>query len=385
MRKKAGILTIHHVNNYGAELQAYALQHSIEQLGYDTENINYLFYKHPRFKKTKRSKPFTDLSMLQKVKEWGYPYISYFKSLRYYDSKKVRDSRFESFHQTYSKFSEEYRSIDELYEAQHDYDMFIAGSDQIWNPNTNTNLEPYFLTFAPENKTKLSYASSFGVDTLPEKSRSVYQDYLRGFKKVSVREKSGVHIVKELLGIDVPWVLDPTFLFSASDYEKIALSPGTEKPYLLLYVLTDDEYITEKAIQIADHLDLNIVRICKIASKQDKTDRITNILDAGPREFLGWFLNASFVLTTSFHGACFSINFRKPFYSILKQEKLNNTRQISLLKALGLENRIKYVGDPINVNSLKINYLNVSGSLDKKISESKTYLKESLIECEETG
>ena len=257
----------------------------------------------------------------------------------------------------------------------------MVGSDQVWNPYTNSNIEPYFLKFAPESSLKIAYASSFGVSQIPKEYHLEYKKLLSNIDKIGVREKNGVEIVNEISGKKASWVLDPTFLLKKEEWKKIALLPDFQKPYLLLYVLTDSDYITQLAYQIAEKLNLQIVRICKNASKEDSTNDILNVIDAGPREFLGWFHNASFALTTSFHGACFSLNFNVPFYSILKPNKANNSRQISLLSELGLEDRILYVeNEKPSDESFGIQFDKVNVILDRKREESITFLKNSIEE-----
>jgi hypothetical protein len=376
--KKIGIITILNVNNYGAELQAFALQFYLRQLGHEVEIINYLYYKNPNFKSTKKSAPFVELKTKQKLKEFLFPYFNNVKSLPFYKDKKKRDVKFRDFHQEHSKVSRPYDSIEKLYSASLDYDVYISGSDQIWNPHTNTNITPYFLDFAPKNKLKIAYASSFGVENIPEKYHYIYKKHLSKFDNIAVREKSGVEIVKKILNRRIQWVVDPTFLLSKNGWKEIAIQPKFKESYLLLYVLTDSEYITRTAEVIAKNLGLKIVRICKNASKEDKGDHILNIIDAGPKEFLGWFMNSSFVLTTSFHGTCFALNFEKSFFSILKNKKANNSRQIDLLTEVGLENRIKYVNDEIKVDDLLIDFNFVTVRLQEKVRSSKIYLKEVL-------
>lgn len=376
--KKVGIITILNVNNYGAELQAFALQYYVRQLGHEVEIIDYLYYKNPKFKPTSKSAPFVELTRKQKLKEFVLPYLNRVKSIPFYKDKKKRDLKFEQFHVDHTKVSRTFNSIEKLYKANLDYDVYISGSDQIWNPHTNTNIIPYFLDFAPKGKRKIAYASSFGVDVIPEKYHGIYQKYLGQFDELAVREKSGVDIVGKILGRDIDWVVDPTFLLSKNDWKQFAVQPQFTKPYLLLYVLTDSEYITKTAKKIAEKLRLGIVRICKNASKEDSGDEILNVIDAGPKEFLGWFMNASFVLTTSFHGVCFSLNFEKSFFSILKHEKANNSRQIDLLSEVGLENRIKFVGDEIDLKNLPIDYHPVTAKLEGRTLTSKKYLKEAV-------
>ena len=217
--KKIGVLTIINVNNYGAELQAFALVKKLEKIGFDAEIINYLFYKNPRYKKTSISKPIKNIKTVDYLKEIIYPYYNSIKSIPYFKSKKVRDQKFLKFHQCYTKMSEEYRSLNELYKKYKDYDVYLVGSDQVWNPNSKTNLEPYLLSFVKENKIKASYASSFGVNEIDHKYHQFYNNFLKRFQQISVREKSGIDVLKSITKRkDVDWVLDPTFLLSKSDW-----------------------------------------------------------------------------------------------------------------------------------------------------------------------
>jgi hypothetical protein len=377
--KKIGIITILHVNNYGAELQAFALQHKLNLLGYDAEIINYLFYKNPNLKPTNKSQPFIKLGTKEKLKEFLYPYFKQVKSLPYLKQKRERDAKFEDFHNKYTKQSSIINKFDKLYASEFDYDVFIVGSDQVWNPNTNTNIEPYFLTFAPENKLKLAYASSFGVNQISDTYKEKYKGLLNNLDNIGVREKTGVAIVKEITGKNATWVLDPTFLLKKEEWVDFAEEVKIDKPYLLMYILTDSDYISNLADKIAKEKGLQIVRICKNAFVEDKSENVINIIDAGPKEYLGLFAKASFVITTSFHGTCFSVNFNIPFYTVLKKNKSNNSRQIDLLEYLGIGERIVFVDNKLeDIRNLDIEYISVNEKLEIKREISLNYLKESL-------
>ena len=379
--KKIGIITIVHVNNYGAELQAFALQHKLNKLGHDAELINYLFYKNPRFKPTKKSQPFIKLSLKQRVKEFVYPYFKTVKSLPYLQQKKLRDNKFAEFHKLYTKQTEEINTIDKLYASEFDYDIYVVGSDQVWNPNTNINIEPYFLTFAPKDKLKVSYASSFGVNSIPSIHQEKYASLLGNLDKIGTREKTGVEIVESVSTKKASWVLDPTFLLNKKEWSEFEVSSDIKKPYLLMYVLTDSDYISNLATQIAEKHNLQIVRICKNAFVEDKSENVINIIDAGPREYLGLFAKASFVLTTSFHGTCFSVNFNIPFFTILKKNKTNNSRQIDLLADLGIKERILFVEDKVSDKDvMSINFTEVNVKLEKNRANSLSFLTDAISE-----
>ena len=130
MIKKVGIITIVKVNNYGAELQAFATQKALQQMGYDTEIIDYLFYKNPRHKATRRSKPVFSLPFKKRLAEFLYPKISFVRrKLQRNEEDELRRLRFEHFHQVNSRFSKEYRSIEDLYSTKMDYFNYLYGAD----------------------------------------------------------------------------------------------------------------------------------------------------------------------------------------------------------------------------------------------------------------
>ncbi len=337
---KIGIVTILKTNNYGAELQAFALQYKLQKLGFNAEIIDFLFYKNTNFIRTRRAKPFVKIGLRKWLKEFLNPFAERLMAFPHRVAKKARDLRFIHFHETHSRFSPRtFRSVDELYNTKLSYDVYLVGSDQVWNPFSNINLEPYFLTFAPKGKKRISYASSFGVSIIPEDAQPIYQELLNNLDHISVREAQGVNLVQGLTGRSAQHVLDPTLLLDDSEWGKVASFSFETSDYLLLYVLSSSDYATQLAKKIAADLDLTLVRICKNAVRQDADDSIINIIDAGPAEFVGLFMNASFIITNSFHGTAFSVNFEKPFYTILPQHKSNNSRQEGLLSSLGLSNR----------------------------------------------
>lgn len=358
---KIGIITILKVNNYGAELQAYALQCVLSLLGYDAEIIDYLFYKNPQHIKTTCSKPKFHFGIKKSLAEKIYPIYMKSKTLLHSKDEKMRELRFALFHQTHTKLSKTYRTIDELFSAKLDYDIYMVGSDQVWNPGIYSSLDPYFLKFAPKGKKRLAYASSFGVSEIPSYAYTYYHDSLKAFDAIGVREVNAVDLVKDLCGKKAQWVLDPTLLLTKKDWSNIAIVPETVKDfqdgYILLYELTPCPYILRLTYHLNKTLNLPIVRICKSSSVEDKDKTILNITDAGPAEFVGLFSNARLVITNSFHGTAFSINLERDFYTVAPLRKRNNSRQQSLLRLFQLESRL-LVEDgqfPV-VKDISINY-----------------------------
>lgn len=378
---KVGIITILKVNNYGAELQAYATQAALKKLGYEAEIIDYLFYKNPNHKPTRRSRPMFSHSLVVKVKERLYPIIERLRSARNKKSQQLRKQRFEMFHRDNTSMSATYHIIDELYAAKMDYDVYLTGSDQVWNPNIYSSLDPYFLDFAPKESKRISYAASFGVTQIPDYAKAYYRKQLLNYSVIGVRERSAVNIVKAIAGKDAEWVLDPTLLLSQEEWQKVSRPCHINGEYILIYELTPCSYIRQLAEHFHQEKGWKMVRVCKSVIPEEKDGSILNITDAGPAEFLSLVANATLVVTNSFHGTAFSVNFNRDFYTILPMRKQNNSRQRSLLEMFGLTERLLMEGSPMpNASSMTIDYTTVSMRLSNERRKSINFLKQAIDE-----
>lgn len=380
--KTIGIITILKTNNYGAELQAYATQAILNKLGHNAEIIDYLFYKNPGHIITKASKPSFNHGLKKKLSEKLYPIIARLKTQASTESSSNREKRFDKFHTENTRMSPTYRTIDDLYAAKQSYDVYMVGSDQVWNPGIYSSLLPYMLAFAPEGKKRVAYASSFGVSAIPQEQQWLYKKYLPEFSSIGVREKNAVEMVKELGGKDATWVLDPTLLLDKEDWTKVASNAyGNKKNYILLYELTPCPYILELAKYFREKRGMDIVRICKNAAVEDKDKSIENIIDAGPAEFVRLFANAGMIITNSFHGTAFSINFSKEFYTVTPARKHNNSRQRSILELFKLQDRLILENTPLESISMDvINYAVVSEILENERKKSIKFLTNAIDE-----
>lgn len=368
---KIGIITILKVNNYGAELQAYATQATLNKMGYDAEIIDYLFYKNPMAKHTRGSRTEFSHSVKKRFAEWLYPLI------HKPSANKTRTIRFESFHKHNTRLSPTYRCAEELYDAKMPYDVYMVGSDQVWNPGSYTSLRPYFLDFAPKGKPKVAYASSFGVSELPMETHNFYKKHLYNFKAIGVRERTAVEMVKNISGKDAEWVLDPTLLLTAEEWSALAKPiEGIECPYVLVYELTPCKAINQMAERIASQNGWRIVRLSK--SEKDMVENQTCITDAGPAEFLYLFKNAEFVITNSFHGTAFSINFGRQFLTIVPTRKSNNSRQKDLLTRMNLTDRMLSDSDTFLNNIQNIDYQSIHPLLEAQRNKSITFIKNAI-------
>ena len=383
--KKIGIITIVNVNNYGAELQAFATLKKLQMMGYDAEIINYLYYKDWRYIDSKLSQPFNPMSVKEKI-----IYFTKYRVASFILNKilplicgnvKRRIANFNSFHQHNTHFSKLYKSMKDLYTNTPIYDVYMVGSDQVWNPNASSSIEPYFLTFAPHNALTISYASSFGVSKIEDNNIvNRIKDGLSSVKKISVRESSGVKLVKEITGRTAQLVCDPTLLLNKSEWQMF-MKPVNNMPqhYVLIYQLSQSDTIVKLAIKIGQEKKIPVYRICKRAFKVEKDKGVVNLLDAGPSEFLYLIANASFIITNSFHGTAFSINFGIPFYTVVSAKKKNNGRMESLLNYAGLEQRM--IKDDVDIMKLPIVGYNIDTAqlkIELLRQNSEKFLKDAL-------
>ena len=383
--KKVGIITIVNVNNYGAELQAFATFRKLQLMGYNAEIINYLYYKDWRYIDSKMSRSFNSMSIKGKI-----IYFAKYRVASFVLNKilplickdvKQRIANFNSFHQHNTRFSKLYKSMKDLYTDTPIYDVYMVGSDQVWNPNASSSIEPYFLTFAPHSALTVSYASSFGVSKIENNSiANRIKLGLSSIKTISVRESSGVNLVKELTGRTAQLVCDPTLLLNKSEWTMF-MKPVSNMPqrYVLIYQLSESDAIVKLATRIGKQEQIPVYRICKRAFKVKKDKGVVNILNAGPSEFLSLITNASFIITNSFHGTAFSINFDVPFYTVVSAKKKNNNCMESLLDYVGLGKRI--VKDDVDITNLPIVGYDVNATQLKLKSfrlESEKFLEDAL-------
>lgn len=375
---KIGIITIFKSNNYGAELQAFALQKKLSLLGHESELIDYPFYKHPSHVACRQSRPIFDIGFENRVKERVYSYWVALQSISIRKDIKRKQERMEAFHRTHSRLSQVcYNSMEALYAADWSYDLFVTGSDQVWNPRMNTSLDPYFLTFAPSDKPRVSYASSFGVSALPDHTKSTYKERLSAFDRLSVREAQGVKIIHDLLGRPPEHVLDPTLLLTDVDWANVAVPVDLPTPYVLIYELMPCVELAAVAQCVALQIKgAHVVRIRGGAGIRSRSN-IVDIDDAGPSEFLGLYQGSSAVVTNSFHGTAFAINFKKPVYPVIPCRMRNAGRIENLLEIVGLSERMIYEKSNKDVTRLaEIDFDTVMGRLEQERDKSGSYLEQ---------
>lgn len=323
---KIGILTFHAAYNYGSMLQAYALQHTILSLGHKCEIINLRTTRQKNF-----YRPFfRTKGIIGYVKALAYP------QLAWGDYRKCQ--LFEKFLRNYLKVTgREYKSSEELSAADFDYDVYISGSDQIWNTSCLDNDPSFFLDFVKKGK-KVAYAPSMGPIAEKEVDKSIFESirkFIADYDFVSVREEGTAKLLEKISGIKAPIVLDPTLLIPKAHWSELAGSaPLIEGRYILLYKPWYDEALYKQAAELANEFDLQVV--CTIQNayrKWKKNPRFKYAVATGPLEFLNLVKYSTLVVSGSYHAVAFSIIFEKPFFA---PEGLEDNRIRPILQRTGL-------------------------------------------------
>ena len=208
--------------------------------------------------------------------------------------------------------------------------MFVAGSDQIWNYNLTDSDFYYFLDFPKKHLKKVSYAGSFGLSAIDEKHKEKIDTLLNDFDYLSVRENQASKIIKELSGKDVPVVCDPTLLLTKEDWENIATKKEKKSGYIFVYTVFNSDRIWEYAEELSKKTGLPVKTISY--SKLHKRNACYDYT-AGPDDWVSYMLNADYVITNSFHGVAFSVNFNKNFFFDMPPEKAGVGSRISDITA----------------------------------------------------
>lgn len=361
---KVGIITLHNAKNYGAVLQAYALCLYINQK-YINVNAEVIDYRCKYIEDFYNPKSTYSNSLKGKV-----------KTLMAYNKLKNRNEIFDKFEQNFIPLSIEYDK-NNIKEANSYYDIYIAGSDMLWHWHTYKGNEcfddNYFLSFVDDCKKKFSYAASFGTDEFIQKYKKYYKDKLSSFNKISVREKTGIDLVKRYVNKEAVCNVDPTLLLEVNEWKKIEKRPN-ESGYVLLYEVGS---ISEKMLSTAKRIAKeNKIKLIVLCSELNPVKR-QGIFGFSPQEFLGWFDNARYIITNSFHGTVFSIIYHKLFLSEISSWTKNN-RSMELMEALGLLDRRLDIG--ANIYEV-IDWSKVDERLEILRSNTYDYL-ESVFNCE---
>lgn len=345
---KISVITCHRAHNYGAVLQAYALQKYLTGKGHEAEVIDY----YPSY-----------------VKETGSALKKIVKRVCFLPNRIKCKKSFGGFLNREIKLSSRtYASFEELKRFSPDADMFVTGSDQVWNMNMqNGRDDSYFLKFAPENAKKVSYAASIAMDELSDEQADRMKKMLEDFDEVSVREKTGCSLLE---GFEIPCsqVCDPVYLPGVDQWRQMAKNKADGEKYILVYAFYGQKNVYEYARAIAKK------EKCKVYSVN------TSYLDAfrgvdkyfwavSPEEFVGLVSGAHRVVTNSFHGFSFSLIFNKPV-CVFKTDKKGNSRLIDMVEKTG---QLNANGNNQIIADIS-DYTDINEKLKEYVRESKAFL-----------
>lgn len=360
--KKIGIVTLCGNNNYGNKLQNYALQYVLENKGYTVESI---------------WNSDVDIKGIKGYTKKIYHLLK--KSIKnkknFFELELKREKKFKKFSKEFIKYSEyKLTSKKKCFEIGDKYDYFIVGSDQVWNYNDPNFSDIYFLKFSRDINKNISYAASFGLDSIPKDKEIIYKEGLKNIKNISVREKNGKDFLDKIGFNNAKYVLDPTLLIEKEKWEEcFKLKDNNDEKFIFIYFLSKNEEFNNELRNYAKEKNLNVIDIFEYSKKSYISD---------PIDFLNYIKNAELIITDSFHSTIFSILFRKKFIVIDRKssnKNITNSRMNNLLEILNLKNR-KYE------NGKSIDYyrnLEYANDIDEKLeqlrNESQEFLNQSIL------
>lgn len=299
MAKRTGIITFHNANNYGAVLQAFALQTRLEKLGSKVDIINY---------------------------------DSSFMNLKYYQTQ-----LFSNFNNKYLNLTKEYLDADSI--NVDEFDLLISGSDQVWNPTISEMDNTYF--FHGKNKDRkiiASYAASIGiVGEELEQYRDFFSESLTNFDYISLREPQQKEFIEAITHKPVNVNIDPTLLLDMNDYEQYFNIEKKNDDYIFFYSNFLDKRIIDFVNLLSLSTGMKVISVSRFDSAMF-TKGAKSYYQINPIDWINYIASANIVITDSFHGLMFSLIFEKPFYVYTKRRD-NVSRITEVLDRYNLSDR----------------------------------------------
>lgn len=363
------VITRHGPSNYGSLLQSIATVKKIEEFGHQCEIIDYQRVDERGLNGV--------LTQLKAKDGFGNP----IKRLAYialrYPIEKYAQMKFDAMRKKYLKMTARCSNHEDLKRIK--ADAFVTGSDQVWGPMMNGRYDStYFLQFVSPGSKRLAYAASFGKTKFDEQTISDYKSMLAGYDKIAVRENSAVELIegwglKKCIG----QVLDPTLLLNKEEWKKLLVKESDTdkykgKKYILVYQIHNDPKLSDYAKRLASHTGMELLRVNPMLHQKSRGGKFICCPDLG--EFLALIDNTSCIVTDSFHGTCFAINFGKQFIEILPNNA-TGTRNQSILELTGLSNRILRDFDDYSLINQMIDYNEVHHILEVEREKSVDVLK----------
>lgn len=360
------VITRHAPSNYGSLLQAIATQTIIENLGHKCKIIDYV--------RDDEHGLYGVITALRRKKNWTG---NLFKKLVYvilrYPDEKIAEMKFGAMRRRYLNLTERCRTLKDL--SKLDADTFMTGSDQVWGPLLNGKFDSaYFLSFV-SGKPKIAFSASFGKTTFTNAIITEYKRYLSKYSFITVREDAAMKMLKQWGIACAGQILDPTLILSEKDWNKLVKQVKTPKRYVLVYQIHNDNRLGDYAQRLAKNIGLPLLRISPFLHQISREGKLKLLPDLG--EFLYYIKYCTYFITDSFHGTAFALNFNKDFIEILPNTS-TRSRNLSILRLTGLENRIVSDFEDFSLVNERIDYDNVNNILKEQRSISFEKIKSTL-------
>lgn len=345
-------LTFDHTTNYGSCFQAFALQRAIEKITVRREKCSYFLIPIKTFK--------------------DYP-INRIKNLLISPFMSLHRSQFIPFENKYMNFVS-CSSLSELPSLNAQADVFVCGSDVIWNPDFNSGLGAFFLDFA--TKYKFSYAASFGKAEISKNDLAFTREKLASFDAVSVREKTSLEIACKCIEKPVEVVSDPVLLLETKDWDEITAPCPVSKRYIFVYSTHLNKTFKNFIVALKRQTGLEVI-LSTCGPKQALKQGMLSV--QSPQEWLTLLKHAECIVTNSFHATVFSVMFHKKFYTVVAGDKAKgiNMRMNDFLNTVGLGGRM-YSSVPDKIDFSEINYRNVDEKLASMRELSLTFIRKNI-------
>ena len=370
---KIRTITCHDVNNYGASLQALALQTYLTSLGHDVKIIDYL----PKYSIPYNLWKVHPSSHLYTLSKYSHIVKLFCAARRYFQIRPTfgRKRAFQEFNKKFLLLTRHYSTYSELAQDPPEADLYIAGSDQIWRTNMDNGKDPsYYLQFGDFRTRRISYAASFGLPSITDGLDFLVRTYLSVFNALSVREKSGLSILDEL-GVQGTIVVDPVFLLTNTEWQDLLeiKERKIKEPYLLIYDLNHGCMNEEKRCHAINYAKAHGLKIVAINDVRNTSYAQININDGSPVDFVNLIRHAEYVISDSFHATAFCTIMHTPFCVYFNRPQA--VRIWDFLSILGLEYRM----NNHKVMETTIDWTKVQLLLDGQIKLSKDYLLQNIL------
>lgn len=388
MTKKVAIVCCYFKHNYGSMLQAYATQKILDDFGIQNEIIN--IDENVDFLRGKRKYYLSQALNFSFIRtKFGMIKLKIDKKVnrKLAENIAIRDKKYDQFKKEAFRLTKPYKTYEELKDVcKKKYKSVIVGSDQLWLP-VNVVADYYTLSFVPQGVDRISFSTSFGISFIPEKYEEAYKNFLNKIDYLSVREDSGIDLVKNLTGRDASLVCDPTILFNNEEWMIIQNEERIIKDkYIFCYFLGRSVEHRKFAERLKEKTGYKIVSLnhCDEYVKYSDVFADETPYNIGPSEFLNLIRNAEYVCTDSFHGTVFSLINNIKFFTFrrysAKSKISTNSRIDSLLNIVDLKERLLVGNEDINMELEKtIDFNIVNEKLGKFRRHSKDFLRQALI------